>query len=369
MRRTESGSSFDLFKLTRRQFLGGLGLNAIGWRVGSPRLPSVSAARLETRYKFGKLVLKAAEDAAAFDSKSVDCPFVFHHDGQFYMAYVGFDGTGYQTGLARSTDLANWQKLGCVLRRDPTSSVRRYNVAMNWIVRENEMRSPGELKKVHGRYLGVYHAYPNEGLEAGPAVIGLCWSDDLLHWENGDLCLRPQDGADWERGGLYKPCLVERDGIFYLFYNAKTQNLPATQGGGWREQTGVATSNDLKHWKRYEGNPIIVNGPGGSWDERFASDPCVLLDGQDWVIFYYGLGAKGVARDLVAVSDDPLHPIKVNEILIDVGPPGSVDSTYAHKPSVVYYKGCLYHFYCAVSGRYPHEVRGISVARSRSWAN
>jgi hypothetical protein len=52
----------------------------------------------------------------------------------------------------------------------------------------------------------------------------------------------------------------------------------------------------------------------------------------------------------------------VDEILIDTGPPGSVDETYAHKPSVVWHDGVLYHFYCAVSGRYPNEVRGISLA-------
>ena len=69
----------------------------------------------------------------------------------------------------------------------------------------------------------------------------------------------------------------------------------------------------------------------------------------------------------MAVGDDPFHPTKVKEILIDAGPPGSVDSTYAHKPSVVYHQGALYHFYCAVSGKWPNEVRGISVARSRPW--
>jgi hypothetical protein len=57
----------------------------------------------------------------------------------------------------------------------------------------------------------------------------------------------------------------------------------------------------------------------------------------------------------------------MNEILIDTGPPGSVDETYAHKPSLIYHDGALYHFYCAVSGKNPNEVRGISVARWRSW--
>ena len=342
---------------TRRQLLSGVGLAVLGARTGRGQ----ASAEYRTPFKYGKLVLAASSEVGAFDCKTVDCPFVFHHHGQFYMAYVGWDGTGYQTGLAVSMNLIDWQKKGCVLRRDPSSPITRYNVAMNWIVRQNELRSVGELKKVNGKFLGVYHAYPNPGLEEGPAVIGLCWSDDLLHWELGDLCLRPEDGTDWERGGLYKPCLLEHQGAYYLFYNAKTRERP------WREQTGVATSSDLKDWQRYAGNPILPNGPAGSWDERFASDPCVLLNGTEWAMYYYGFDAKGKARDLLALGEDPFHPVKVNDILIDVGPPGSVDSTFAHKPSLVYHQGCLYHFYCAVSGKYPNEVRGISLARSRPY--
>ena len=319
------------------------------------------AARYRTPYKYGRLVLEASKEPGGFDNRTVDCPFLFHHDGRFHMTYIGWDGTGYQTGLASSGDLIAWTKEGCILRRDPASAVTRYNIAMNWIVRENQLRSAGELKKVRGRFLGVYHAYPSPGLEEGPAVIGLCWSDDLMHWEVESPCLRPEGGADWEAGGLYKPCLVEYQGTYCLFYNAKTK------GGSWHEQTGVATSTDLKNWQRYAGNPIIPNGPAGSWDERFASDPCVLLDGKRWVFYYYSLDQAGKARDLMALGDDPFHPRKVDEILIDVGPPGSVDSTYAHKPGVVFHSGVLYHFYCAVSGKWPDEVRGISVARSKPW--
>lgn len=345
--------------VTRRIFLGAAAAGGFA-RDGEP-------SRYETPFKYGKLVLAPSTEPDTFDCRSVDCPFVFHQDGQFYMAYVGFDGTGYQTGLARSRNLVDWEKLGCILRRDPASPVTRYNVAMNWIVRQNQLRSAGEALRVRSRFLGAYHAYPNAGYEAGPAVIGLCWSDDLMHWRTQPPCLRPDDGAAWEQGGLYKPCLLEHDSTYYLFYNAKTRNLPKEQGGGWREQTGVATSRDLKQWRRYAGNPVLPNGASGSWDERFASDPCVLLDGGKWLLFYYGLDRKGKARDLLALGDDPFHPAKVDEILLDVGPPGSVDSTYAHKPSVIFQQGSLYHFYCAVSGKWPNEQRGISVARSTPW--
>jgi len=317
---------------------------------------------LGTPYKIGSLVLSASGREGEFDRISVDCPFVFRRNGLFYMTYVAFDGTGYQTGLASSVDLIHWEKRGCILRRDPASPVTRYNIALNWILRQNDLHSAGELTRIGGRYLGVYHAYPNSGYEQGSAVIGLCRSSDVSAWELEDPCLRAEDGAAWERGGLYKPCLVKDGGTYYLFYNAKNQ-----AERGWHEQTGVAISTDLKTWKRYEGNPIVRNGPPGSPDSRFASDPCVLKNGKSWALYYFGLDDKGVARELVAASPDLLHTEKCNEIVIDVVPPGSVDSAYAHKPSLVAHKGDLYHFYCAVSRVNGREIRGISVARSRRW--
>ena len=138
--------------------------------------------RYATAYKYEKLVLGPSNVAGEFDSRSVDCPFLFSHNGLFYLAYVGWDGVGYQTGLTSSSDLVNWKRLGCVVKRDPSSEITKYNVAMNWIVRENGLRTPGKLTSINGRFLGVYHAYPNSGYESGPAVIGLCWSKDLLHW-------------------------------------------------------------------------------------------------------------------------------------------------------------------------------------------
>jgi predicted GH43/DUF377 family glycosyl hydrolase len=335
---------------TRRSFLLGAGLAPLG------------AAPYETPYKYPKLVLPPGPDPNGFDGRSVDCPFVFRHAGRFHLVYTGFDGTGYQTGLATSTNLVDWHREGCILARDPASPITRYNVSMSWILRENGLRSAGHLRKIDGQFLGVYHAYPNAGYEEGAAVIGLCRSTDLRHWRLDPPCLRAEDGAAWERGGLYKPCLVEDKDTFYLFYNAKT-----AAARNWVEQTGVATSKDLKSWTRHAANPLIPNGPAGSPDERFASDPCVLRDGRRWLMFYYGLDAKGVARDLLATGDSPFAFEKSDRTLIDVGPPGSIDSTYAHKPSVISSGGTLYHFYCAVSGRWPNQIRGLAVARSTPW--
>jgi hypothetical protein len=187
---------------------------------------------------------------------------------------------------------------------------------------------------------------------------------------------------------LYRPDLLLDRGTYYLYYNAKTDPLPKSEGGGWHEQTGVATSRDLKTWTRYSGNPILRNGVRGTTtypetnalhkadppvqdarDSRFASNPFVVMNGNQYAMYYFGFGYQrpGRACELLALGADPFHFTKCSEVLIDVGPPGSIDETFAHKPSVIYHDGMLYHFYCAVSGKYPNEARGIAVARSRPW--
>ena len=327
-------------------------------------------AAYRTPYKYPELLLRGTGKSGDFDSKAVDDPIVFRAHGRFYMLYIGFDGTGYQTGLAESSDLLHWSRVALVGPRDPQSQWTKFNLAISSILRDKSLHGSGEALKHSGRYLAAWNAYPNAGYEVGAAVIGLATSTDLLHWELTEPILRPEDGAPWEHGGLYRPdLLLGDDGTFYLYYNAKTDTLPKEQGGGWREQTGVATSSDLTRWTRYSGNPVLRNGPHDSPDERFASNPYVMTYRGQYAMFYFGFTytRPGRARELLALGQDPYHFTKVPDILIDVGAPGSIDETFAHKPSLIYHDGALYHFYCAVSGKYPDEVRGIAVARSKPW--
>ncbi len=373
--------------LTRREFLQTTAL-----AMATVALPleaqSNEAAPYRTPYKYPHLLLQGTGDKHDFDALSVDDPIVFRANGSFYMLYIGFDGTGYQTGLATSQDLLHWKRVALVGPRDPASKYTKYNLALSSILRDKNLHGSGEAIKVNGLYLGAWNAYPSAGYEEGAAVIGLATSPDLLHWTLTDPILSPVDGAPWEHGGLYRPDLLLDSGTYYLYYNAKTDTLPKSEGGGWHEQTGVATSTDLKRWTRYAGNPILRNGPRGTatWpssnplahqtppipdapDSRFASNPYVVKNGRQFGMFYFGFDyvRPGRACELLALGDDPFHFTEVPEILIAPGPVGTIDETFAHKPSVIYHQGILYHFYCAVSGKYPNEVRGIAVARSKPW--
>lgn len=310
-------------------------------------------------------MVEPSRRSGRFDSLAVDCPAVFSDGGEYLMTYVGWDGTGYQTALTRSRDLLTWEPGQVVLPRDPGHPYRRFNAALTSVVRDNRLDSPGQLSRFGGRVIGTYHAYPNAGYEAGPAVIGFCSSSDLLAWQDVGDVLRPDAGGAWERGGLYKSWLLHHDGLFYCFYNAKNR-----ADRDWREQIGYAVSRDLTNWRRPQPVPVLTHGGPGEFDERFASDPCVLRDGSFWVMFYFGFSYDGHARESYAYSRDLRTWTKSGEILVDVGPPGTVDSTFAHKPAVVSHAGRLYHFYTAMSPAPPFEVdghqqaehRGISVA-------
>jgi predicted GH43/DUF377 family glycosyl hydrolase len=368
--------------LDRRRFLQTAALACASQSPIAARA-SDAVAPFRTPYKYPKLVVTASGEKGAFDSRSVDDPIVFRANGSFYMLYIGFDGTGYQTGLASCDDLVTWKRIAVVGPRSPDLRYTKFNLAISSILRDKNLHGPGEALKINGKYLAAWNAYPSAGYEEGAAVIGLATSSDLLHWDLTAPILQPQDGALWEQGGLYRPDLLLDGGTYYLYYNAKDHTT-----GDWHEQSGVATSTDLKTWTRSPRNPLLTNGPRGSdtypasdarhdqtpavpdaRDSHFASNPYVVKLGHQFAMYYYGYEYRRPPRacELLALGNDPLHFTKVPEVIIDTGAPGAIDETYAHKPSVIYHRGALYHFYCAVSGKYPTEIRGIAVARSHPW--
>ncbi len=324
-----------------------------------------------TPYRVNRPVLTGSGIEGSFDRYGVDAPFVFWHRDRYYMMYIGFDGTGYQTALAASVDLLHWQFETIILGRETHRRWDGVSVAGSWILRDNpHLGQTPVLKRWRDRYWMVYHAYPGEGYESGPASIGLAWTTDetLHHWERlPDPILRAEDGSPWEQGGLYKECLIYDGGRFYLFYNAKDRTPSGTL---WHERIGLATSLNLLHWQRWPENPVLDVSPG-KWDGQFVSDPCVVRDRDRWIMFYFGFDGQH-AQEGVAWAEDLAHWSKWGQPILPVGSPPALDSRHAHKPAVIQANGVLYHFFCACRPSqagdptdYKGEFRCITVATSK----
>ena len=351
-----------------------------------------------TPFRYPKLILAPtaprpfdapADRTEMFDGRAVDGPVVFHAQKAFYMLYTGFDGTGYQTGLARSLDLLTWTRLGVVGPRNASSKYTRYNVAITAILRDKDLHGKGEAIKVDGQYVAVWHAFSEPGFERGETAIGLARSKDLLHWTLGDPILQTDDGAmAWERGGMGRPDLLLDHGTYVLYYSAKSETLPKAEGGGRLEQIGVATSKDLMTWTRYARNPVLPTGLRGtatyppppdtaapnvdrpdSRDSKSVADPYVVRNGERYAMYYSGANyvRPGRAAEMLAVGADPYQLNKLAGGLLDTSRPASMDESAASGASVIFHEKALYCFYGTRSGTYPNEVRGIAVARSTPW--
>ena len=330
---------------------------------------------LITPYRLGRPVLTGSGIPGDFRYAAVDCPNVFRHRGRFYMMFVGFDGIGYQTGLTVSDDLVHWEEPRLILARGSHAEWDKVGMAGASLLMDTDLYGSAELLRHDNKYWMMYHSYPGQGYEAGPAEIGMAWTEDedLLTWHFVDEPVFSwRDGSPWEQGGLYKSCILRANGKFYMFYNAKDQE---DKSGSWTEQTGGAYSDDMLHWTRFPENPILPVDRA-SWDSAFVSDPCVRFDsrGNQWVMFYFGLGPLSACEGL-AVSRDLVHWTKFPAPILTTGAGSALDAMYAHKPSVIVHDGVLYHFYCAcrpfregdTAGRETGQFRTITVARSVPW--
>lgn len=281
--------------------------------------------------------------------RNTDVPCVYQLPGQpdkWYMSFIAFNGQGYNSFVAESTDLIHWHQRRLAMGFGRPGEFDHGGCVIGAFLYDSyDIRAPRVLRRREGRFWTLYGCYPRQGgYELRPGYEGVATSDDGLVWRRAKdqpiLSVSDADCGAWERSCIYQPWLVAHKGKFYDFYNA-------AQGGV--EQTGLALSTDLLNWKRYPGSPVIrVRAKG--YDEQFASDPKVFRDGDHWVMFYFGVG-RGGAHVMAAFSRDLLHWTAHPEPLYKAGGhPGGLDKIYAHKVSLAYrpQDETFYVYYCAV---------------------
>lgn len=294
--------------------------------------------------------------------RATDVPTVFQLPGdkKWYMTFIGFDGKGYQSFLAQSDDLVNWTNLRLAMGYGPEGSFDYGGVVLGaFLYGDYDIKARRELKKHKGKYYSLYGAYPRQGgYELRPGYEGVASSEDGLSWQRARnepiLSVHQPDCGKWEKDCIYQPWLVEHEGRYFNFYNA---------ANGSTEQLGLATSLDILHWKRHDHNPVIPNGPSGSYNQKFSSDGKVFRDKDHWVMFFFGVG-RGGAHIMAAFSRDLHHwTVDPEPLYKSGGNPSGLDKQYAHKISLIWNprNETYYMFYNAVG----NKGRGIGLITSK----
>lgn len=298
---------------------------------------------ISTPFKYG-VVYKHPDT-----TKMVDSPTIFRKDNRWYMTYIVFDGKGYETWLAGSDDLLNWEPLDKLLSfTDNTWDASQKAGYMSLV--NTEWGGDYSVEKYQDQYWMTYLGGQVSGYESGTLKIGLANSNRLTEAGEWHTFRQPvlspkDDDARWfEDKTIYKSLVIhdreQHTGHpFVMYYNAKGDTA------GY-ESIGMAVSDDMVNWKRYGNDPVITRHKGICGDAQIAKY-------QDmYIMFYFGAFWKPGAFERFACSYDLVHWTDwEGEDLI--APSEDYERKYAHKPWVIKWEGTVYHFYNAVgdSGR------------------
>lgn len=160
--------------------------------------------------------------------------------------------------------------------------------------RKGWMNDPNGLIEFGGRYHAFFQHNPYapkwDRMHWGHAV-----SRDLIHWEEWEIALRPEEPYE-NAGGCFSGSAIEKDGLLYLFYTSVSEQ--------WGQTQSAAVSRDGWHFDKLSENPLIRTYPAdGSPEFR---DPKVFRHGTGYGMVC-GSGKDGVGKVLLYRSDDLRH--------------------------------------------------------------
>jgi len=105
-----------------------------------------------------------------WEARGVEDPRVTYLEGTFYMTYTGYSSQGIRAAMARSTNLIRWDRMGIILPNEDNKDHTLFP------------------EKINGRYALLHRRPPD---------IWLAYSDDLVHWTDHQIIMRPRPGT-WE---------------------------------------------------------------------------------------------------------------------------------------------------------------------------
>jgi predicted GH43/DUF377 family glycosyl hydrolase len=201
--------------------------------------------------------------------------------------------------------------------------------------------------------------YPNASYDP-TCQIGYAVSIDGIKWSvYPDIVLPAGDRGTWDSVGIETVCVIkdtsayqnERYKMWYCGYDSHEVGS---------KKIGYATSPDGINWTKYPGNPVLKPDPYPSYDFAGIWNPMVIKDGDTYKMWYPSIGVveeKVVLPICYATSSDGINWVKYpgNPVLLQ-GEPGSWDDTWVCEPSVLKRNGIYEMWYSGASQEGAEEI-------------
>ena len=293
---------------------------------------------------FGSLILttgNAQNPAMYYGDESIPGrpfskdPYVIFFQQKYWMYYSTPDALKkeWHIGIATSTDLVHWDKIGDIY-------------GLKGTVEEKGICAPGALIKdgqLHlfyqtygnGKSDAICHATSKDGInfirnatnpifhpresdwscgraidaevvsyknnyflyfatrdtsykiqQQGIALTSLNSNFNKESWSEVPNMPMLKPSLPWEKNCIEAASCIKKGKYLYMFYAGAYNNEP--------QQIGVAKSKDGIHWERISEEPFLKNGSAGSWNESESGHPHILKTEEGkYFLFFQGNKDKG----------------------------------------------------------------------------
>jgi sucrose-6-phosphate hydrolase SacC (GH32 family) len=210
-----------------------------------------------------------------WDERIRERGWILHEDELYHLWYTGYAGSEDATkklGYATSLDGVTWT------RQSENPIYGDHWVEDITVVKHGDtyfMFAEGENDQAH-----------------------LLTSMDRIHWtRQGLLNIHMTNGDPIPPGPFGTPCVYVEDGTWYLFYERNDAAI-------W-----LATSTDMNTWTHVQDDPVLVPGPAG-YDAGMIAMNQVVKYNDRYYAYYHGLVLNSRPEEwttCIASSDDLIH--------------------------------------------------------------
>lgn len=132
---------------------------------------------------------------------------------------------------------------------------------------------------------------------------------------------------------------------------------------------GIAASSDGgETWTADAANPVLAPGAGGTWDDAWVAQGCILWDGTQWVMFYTGFDGslrrigRATSSDLTTWTKYASNPV------LTFGTGGDFDDSGVSFPTVIYNTNAVHPWQMWYTG-FPGGATPLATTIGYAWSN